>query len=410
MKTHLRISLIFTFILMISLNLYAQDQIIKRDGTVIEGKVSYSTNNYNDFIKVNNDEIDAKEVDRIIFGNGVELFSEKILYYNTNQNIEISKFALIELILDGDAQLYSYRGPNFDFALKVDGKISALQQLPPNTKTEQAQTYKVVLLVQLEECAPRSNIFQSRYDRKSLYGLVDRYNRCKRGEEIDPPIVITRTPSTKISFSLGVNHATHSIEARVNEFNNGALRQVGEIQQLHIPSNDLALDLFIHQPILNSENLFLQAGLGYRKFDFRVKTLDDRIHIDNLTQNEANIDLGINFKVLPNNKIVPEASLGVFYWVLINPKNLTSNAIGNIPVLSSESYKKSGLGLFYQLYLSYYTNDSWSFFLGLRQQIRMEDHIYTNEINETFLRRLYNDVLHLNFVLSFGASYSLNRD
>ncbi len=400
MKIRLCISLIITFILTIDLSLLAQDQIKMRDGTLIEGRVTYSTNNYNDLIKVNDQELDAEEIDRIIFGSGVELISEEISYYNTDENIEISKFVMLEIVLDGDAQLYSYKGSNFDFALKVNGKINALQQLPPNTETEQVQTYKIVLLVNLEQCAPRAEIFNTLYSRNSFINLVNSYNKCKNGDYQPYEMAEEKTRIFFTGFSVGLNHAMNDLLLPLADKVNGNPSLIGRVDQSGVSSNNLLLSFFVKRNILTSRLFYFRLGLNYRRYNFSITSFDSDVEVEDLKTNEIDFNFGLSLKPFITKKISPEISTGLLYSSFVHNKNIYHNVSQDYPAIPSNYIGNAGIDYFLELSIYYkLVSNVQLFFSGSYLFRTGEGMISRNGGIFYFDEDLYN-----NYTLSIGIS------
>ncbi len=406
MKTTLLYALIFFFF---PIGINAQDTVFKTDGTKIEGSVTVQNKERNDIVSIENLKIDANQVDRILFENGSELISKELTYYNSKSKIEITKYALLEPILNGDAVLYAYDSKDFGFALLVHNSIHALQELPTDIDTE-SQTYKVVLLINLQECAPRPDIFGAQYSLNSIASLVNTFNSCKNGnyEVIEKYKTNPKFESSFFTLALGLNHASHSFKNRLRS-SDGFYLEEGTIDQKRATSNTLLFEFFIQNNLFNSHNIYLQTGFSINKLNFEITTIDGDLSADNVTANEINLNFGVNYKFVPNKLLSPELTAGAYFWDLMGQKNTYSELTDEYPVFETENTKNYGLGFYVQGALRYIISDKVTSLIGIKYLQKLDQNIFTWSVDDRF-RNVIDDSFKNNIIVSVGVVFNTSAN
>ncbi len=396
MKTILLYALSFFFF---PIGINAQDTVFKTDGTKIEGSVTVQNKERNDIVSIENLKIDANQVDRILFENGSELISKELTYYNSKSKIEITKYAFLKQLLDGDAELYSYDGNDFSFALYVHNKYQVLQQIPSDANTEIVQTYRITLLVNLEECAPRPEIFKTNYSRNSLVNLVNNYNQCKNGDYEAIEESVEKFRVFYFGASVGLNHATNELLLPLIDRVDGEPSVIGRVDQEGVVSTSLAIGLFGQTNILNSKSFYLKLGINARKYDFSITSFDSNIEVENLETTELDFNLGVNFKPFSSKKISPEIGFGALYSTFIHNKNIYHNTSQYYPAIPNTYVGNSSLEYFLEASINYKVTSRLFLFAEGKYIFRTGNGMIDRNGGFYFEEDLYN-----NYTLSLGFS------
>lgn len=410
---------------------FAQDKIIQKTGISLEGNVKIFYEDNEDIILLDNERLEIDQIRRIELQFGKTLFNKRLTYYDHRKRHVVEKYVLLTPILDGEAKLYDYKGPNFDYVLELDGKLFALQALKKGTERDRTEDYRFILTANLGACVSIDKITLAEYNKNDLSELIRSYNDCKKknlerastpGEKIsilsptnssgnelgisnDPEKEIgvpkVKKDIASVSVFTGLSHASHSLKSRIQSD-----RDV--IDQENVPSDNLALGGFFQKNLFNSEKLFLELGVYYRRLNFTVRSLEKNLSVDNLAVNEISLGAGLNYKFIPSKKLSPEITIGGYAWTMGGHGNLYPETTGRFPALHSKYSSRSGRGNFFRGLLTYMYSNEVRFFVAGTYLLKSREDAFTNRVPEE-LKEQINDSLTDNYTITFGLTFSNPR-
>tara|TARA_R110000868_G_scaffold259361_9_gene517410 strand:+ start:1073 stop:2290 length:1218 start_codon:yes stop_codon:yes gene_type:complete len=377
--------------------LSAQDKIIRIGGTNVEGDVRIIHQDRVDLVFLDNEPVPIEEIQSIELQFGDVLLNKRIYYYNPRLNLDMEKYVLLKLIVDGDTKLYSYAGPNFDFVFSSQGNLIPLQQFKINDNSSSKHDYKLVLRNNLETCIKASEIESLSYKRDALVKLISKFNRCKSGvlEPLSTPEF--KPVITSVSLFGGLNHASHSLKTKIPIAD-------AIVDQRDVQSNNITIGAFFQRNLFQTQKLFFELGVSFRLLNFEVNSVDQDFSIDNLSVNEVSIGVGVNYKFLPSKKLSPEITLGTYIWNFRGHGNVYGETSARFPVLASKYSNLFGIGGSFQGLLKYNVRKDLSLFLSSTYLQKTEDDVFTSLV-PTKLQEEINDSFMNNFTVTVGITF-----
>ena len=391
--------------LVFSLSVYSQDVLETLDGEILQGKATIKYQEPNDIVIIDGVSLDATEIKTLKLEEGKTFIPAKLTFFNKEDQKEYQKVALMSYLEAGTTSLMSYEGDFFDYALIHDDQVFTLQNTKSDDNTYIVKNYRFLLLQSFQECVSRREIFQAEFKKETLINLTKRFNLCKANKFSAFKGRNGKFRYNSFSFRSGINHFSHSLKARVPAEETGPFYTVTSVDQTR-KEIDLAFDIIYQSNLPKSRVFYYHIGIGYQRFSIDVEPVDDIATIETLSANEFQFYVGVTTKFLPANTISPYLSLSGFSNLLTGNNSIYSNLSESYPVISKEMASEAEVGILLGLGIEYRVNDSMLVSLNSKFINSRDDDPFTDSMTNA-QKRVWNDLLTENWILTFGYTYEI---
>lgn len=406
-------SLLFLILLLVLTYIpaHSQDTIEFRSGDLKTGKAIIQYQQENDLVLIESQDefFPASEVEQISFENGSVLVSKQLSFFDETTSTIITKYAFVDILLEGTASLFTYKGNGFNFGFTLDNEVHVLQNFDQNNENVTSPNYKIVLLNTISDCVERDEIFTSELKKNTLIYFFNTYNFCSDDTYLPNKIGKEKKRILSAGLRVGPNFATHDFKASIRgrELVTLPLQGLtyifptkGKIDQNEIISRGFFLNSFIEKNIGNSERFFFHLGFSFRSYEFdlepeQIGEYGLRLNRESISFREVSLNTALNYKFSLKRKLYPEITLGAFFWTLGQNSNVINESEFNI--INSGEATHAGLGTFTQVSLNYSLTTSTSLFVSFDYMIRNTENILIEDSTEQKNHSMTN-----NYAFTFG--------
>ncbi len=365
----------FFFILILaSSQLTAQDSILLKNGDEITGSFEINYKNSGDeLVSVDGSQvISAAEVDEFKKYGALVYTAQNISFYSASSNSESQKYALLELGLQGEVNLYFYEGENFSLVLERDGDFKALQELPTTFTSDNLQNYKINLLTTLSDCLEREKIFDAELSRSAIISYVNTFNLCM--DSTYAPLITASKKTSYINFDFNIGINSSSLDMDITVLDNQG-RDIGSVFADGAKSNAFYTGLTFSKNLFDTKNIYFISSIGVKSLDYTLKkTGTVNLRPKNLKVTEIDFNAGLNYRFFEANKFSFEMSSGVNVWFLGGQETIR-NSIDS--VLPSGTRKDYGFGFFVKPGFVMGLSEKSSLLFNVSYTAKLDDSVFT---------------------------------